>query len=67
MHPANQLASVVRTTVAAKQNRFLVLPDAVDEIMARNPGLATSRKQVSDMVVDAALNAGVSVGIAWDD
>jgi hypothetical protein len=67
MQPSIQLALAIRTVVTAKDSRFLVLPDAVDEIMSRNPGLAVSQHDLSIMVLDAAIHAGTPVGAAWDD
>lgn len=51
----------------AKDSRFLMLPDAVDEIISRNPGLTVSQHDLSIMVLDAAIHAGIPVGAAWDD
>lgn len=67
MQPAIQLASAIRTTVFAKKDSFLTLPDAVEEIMADNPDLTLSRRDLSDMVLDAAIHAGVPIGATWDD
>ena len=62
-----QIEETVRRIIAEADDSFLMLPDAVDRVLREHPDLGITRRELNEILTDAATKAGVPIGLEWSD
>jgi hypothetical protein len=62
-----QIEQSVKEIIAESSDSFLMLPEAIDRIRREHPDLKISRRELSEILMEAAAKAGIPIGLEWSD